>query len=144
VGKIKNALRDDRRLTVHELSAKFPQIYRSLLHETITETLGYRKLSARWIPKQLINQQKFNRVEAGQEFLRSYKLHGDEFLGSYNLFISLKLHMGGKGVSNDEVMKREVEKWTKKLAGNYFEEGIKKLIPRLTICIERNGDYVEK
>jgi hypothetical protein len=33
--------------------------------------------------------------------------------------------------------------WTKMFAGNYFEEGIKKLIPRLTTCIERNGDYVE-
>jgi hypothetical protein len=37
--------------------------------------------------------------------------------------------------------REEVEKW---LAGNYFEEGIKKLIPRFTTCIERNGDYVEK
>ena len=27
--------------------------------------------------------------------------------------------------------------------GNYFEEGIKKLIPRFTICIGRNSDYVE-
>ncbi|KAG5328400.1 GVQW3 protein, partial [Acromyrmex charruanus] len=49
VEKIENALRDDRRLTVDELSAMFPQISRSLLHETITETLGYRKLSARWV-----------------------------------------------------------------------------------------------
>ncbi|KAG5317737.1 MOS1T transposase, partial [Pseudoatta argentina] len=74
--------RDDRRLTVDELSAMFPQISRSLLHETITETLGYRKLSARWVPKQLTDQHKLNRVEAGQEFLRRYKLHGDEFLRS--------------------------------------------------------------
>ncbi|KAG5338560.1 SETMR methyltransferase, partial [Acromyrmex heyeri] len=80
VEKIENALRDDRRLTVDELSAMFPQISRSLLHETITETLGYRKLSARWVPKQLTDQHKLNRVEAGQEFLRRYKLHGDEFL----------------------------------------------------------------
>ncbi|KAG5324957.1 SETMR methyltransferase, partial [Pseudoatta argentina] len=82
VEKIENALRDDRRLTVDELSAMFPQISRSLLHETITETLGYRKLSARWVPKQLTDQHKLNRVEAGQEFLRRYKLHGDEFLRS--------------------------------------------------------------
>ncbi|KAG5318318.1 MOS1T transposase, partial [Pseudoatta argentina] len=82
VKKIENALRDDRRLTVDELSAMFPQISRSLLHETITETLGYRKLSARWVPKQLTDQHKLNRVEAGQEFLRRYKLHGDEFLRS--------------------------------------------------------------
>ncbi|KAG5319446.1 SETMR methyltransferase, partial [Pseudoatta argentina] len=118
VEKIENALRDDRRLTMDELSAMFPQISRSLLHETITETLGYRKLSARWVPKQLTDQHKLNRVEAGQEFLRRYKLHGDEFLRSI--------------VTGD------------RLAGNYFEEGIKKLIPRFTTCIERNGDYVEK
>ncbi|KAG5324833.1 SETMR methyltransferase, partial [Pseudoatta argentina] len=82
VENIENALCDDRRLTVDELSAMFPQISRSLLHETITETLGYRKLSARWVPKQLTDQHKLNRVEAGQEFLRRYKLHGDEFLRS--------------------------------------------------------------
>ncbi|KAG5313222.1 MOS1T transposase, partial [Pseudoatta argentina] len=82
VEKIENALRDDRRSTVDELSAMFPQISRSLLHETITETLGYRKLSARWVPKQLTDQHKLNRVEAGREFLRRYKLHGDEFLRS--------------------------------------------------------------
>ena len=34
--------------------------------------------------------------------------------------------------------------WTKMFAGNYFEEGIKKLILRFTTCIERNNDYVEK
>ncbi|KAG5315261.1 MOS1T transposase, partial [Pseudoatta argentina] len=82
VEKIGNALRDDRRLTVDEFSAMFPQISRSLLHETITETLGYRKLSARWVPKQLTDQHKLNRVEAGREFLRRYKLYGDEFLRS--------------------------------------------------------------
>ncbi|KAG5317385.1 SETMR methyltransferase, partial [Pseudoatta argentina] len=137
VKKIENALRDDRRLTVDELSAMFPQISRSLLHETITETLGYRKLSARWVPKQLTDQHKLNRVEAGQEFLRRYKLHGDEFLRSI-------VTGDGKKFSTDEEVKEEVEKWTKELAGNYFEEGIKKLIPRFTTCIERNGDYVEK
>jgi hypothetical protein len=55
VEKIKNALSDNRRLTVDELSAMFPQISRSLLNETITETLGYRKLPARLVPKQLTN-----------------------------------------------------------------------------------------
>ena len=80
-------------------------------------------------------------MEAGQEFLRCYKLHGDEFLRSI--------------VTGDEtwaahytpetkptMVKREVKKWAKGLAGNYFEEGIKKLIPLFTTCIERNGDYV--
>ena len=131
-------------VTVDELSTMFPQNPRSLLHENITETLGYRKLSARSVPKQLTDKHKLNRVEAGQEFLRRYKLHGDEFLRSIYLFTSLKLHMDGKRFSTDKEMKGEVEKWTKGLAGNYFEEGIKKLIPRFTTCIVRNGDYVKK
>ena len=52
--------------------------------------------------------------------------------------------MGGKRFSTDEDMKGEVEKWTKRLAGNYFEEGIKILILRFTTCIERNSDDVKK
>lgn len=38
----------------------------------------------------------------------------------------------------------EVNKWTKEVAGEFYDQGIKKLIPRLTTCIERDGDYVEK
>jgi hypothetical protein len=66
--EIENALCDDHRLTVEELSAMFPQISTSLLHETNTATLRYRKLSARWIPIRLTDQHKFNRVETVQEF----------------------------------------------------------------------------
>ena len=44
VEKIENALHDNCRLTMDELSVMFPQIYRSMLHETITEILRYRKL----------------------------------------------------------------------------------------------------
>ena len=78
VKKIENSLRDNRRLTVDKLSAIFLQISRSLLHETIT--LRYWKLSTRWVPKQLTDQHKLNQVEAGLEFLRHYRLHGDESL----------------------------------------------------------------
>ena len=73
VEKIENTLCDNCRLTVDELPAMFPQIYRSLLHETHE----YRKLFARWVQKQLTDQHKLNRVEVGQEFLRYYKLYGD-------------------------------------------------------------------
>ena len=278
VEKIENAVRDDRRLTVDELSDMFPQISRSLLHETVTETLGYRKLSARWVPKQLTDDHKVKRVETAQEFLRRYEEEGEDFLKSivtgdetwvahytpetkrqsqqwchtsspsakkfkttisakkimasvfwdsqgvllveylpqgetinaarycetlkklrraiqnkrrgrltkgvcllhdnarphtanvtkqlldtfgwdvldhpshspdlapsdYHLFPSLKQHLGGKKFSTDEEVKEEVDTWMTELAGNYFADGIKKLIPRLKTCIQRNGDYVEK
>ena len=110
VEKIKNAFRGDRRLTVDGLSVMFPQISRSLLHKTITETLGYQKLSARWDPKQLIDQHNFNRVEAGQEILRRFKLHGDEFLCSIIAGDETWMHIGGKRFSTNEEVKGEVEK----------------------------------
>ena len=120
-------LHDDCRLTVDEFSAMFPQISRSLLQETITETFRYRKLSMRWVLKQLTDQHKLNRIKAGQAFLRCYKLHGNEFLCAFYLFTSLKLHMGGKRFSTEEEVKGQAGNWTKVLAGNYFEEGIKKI-----------------
>ena len=119
VEKIEIMLRDNRRLIVDELSAMFPQISRSLLHETITETFGYRKLSARWVPK----------------------LHGDEFLRSMVTGDDPWRYMVGRRLSTE--VKGEMEKWTKGLRANYFEEGIKKLIPLFTTCIERNGNYAE-
>ena len=137
--KIENALYDYRRLTVDELSVMFLQISRSLLHKTITETLGYWELPSRWIPKQLTDQQKFIWVETGQEFFRRYKLHGDEFLCSIVTVVetwvhtTLKRQWGGEGRCG----------W-RGWQGNYFEQGIKKLIPRFTTWIEKNGDYIEK
>lgn len=82
VEKTDEAVRGDRRSTLEELSVVFPQISRSLLHETIAETLGFRKLSARWIPKQLTEQHKLNRVATSKEFLERYKLEGEAFLHS--------------------------------------------------------------
>jgi hypothetical protein len=52
--------------------------------------------------------------------------------------------MGGKKFSTDEEVKEMVDMWTKEVAAEFYEAGIKKLIYRLTTCIERNGDYVEK
>lgn len=278
VKKIDNVVRDDRRLTLDELSAMFPEISGSLLHETIKETLGYRKLSAIWVLKQLTEENKLNRVQSSKEILERYELEGDDFLHSivtgdetwvahytpetkrqsqqwrhtsspaakkfktrisakkimasvfwehkgiilieympkgetinaekyceilknskraiqikrrgiltkgvcllhdnarpstanatkqlldsfgwdflnhppyspdlapsdYHLFTSLNMHMGGKRFSTDEEVKGEVKKWEKELAEDFFELGIKKLIPRHTTCIENNGDYVEK
>ncbi|KAG8299788.1 hypothetical protein J6590_092508 [Homalodisca vitripennis] len=72
---IEKAVRDDRRLALDELSAMFPQISRSLIHEKITETLGYRKLP-------LKEQHKLNRVQNSKEFSERYELEDDNFLYS--------------------------------------------------------------
>lgn len=82
VTQIEEAVREDRRLTVDELAAMFPQLSSSIVQETITETLGFRKLCARWVPKQLTQQHKENRVTCTCEFLERFELEGDDFLSS--------------------------------------------------------------
>jgi hypothetical protein len=44
-------------------------------------------------------------------------------------------------------MTRSVKKcspWLRELAGDFYDAGINKLVPRLTKCITIHGDYVEK
>ena len=92
----------------------------------------------RWVPKQLTDQQ----VESSGGRARVFEMLQTPWrlISSDNsLFTSLKLQ---KRFSTNKEAKGE--KWTKGFVGNYFEEGIKKLIPCFTISIERNGDYVEK
>jgi len=62
----------------------------------------------------------------------------------FHLFVSLKTHMVGKKFSTDEEVKQEVLNWKREMTGEFFEEDVKKLVPRLATCIEREGDYVNK
>lgn len=53
------------------------------------------------------------------------------------------MHTGGKKFSTDEEVKGEFDNCGKEVVGEFIEVGIKKKsIPRLTTCIERDGDYV--
>ena len=40
----------------------------------------------------------------------------------------IRMNLGGKRFSTEEEVEGDVERWTKMLAGNCFEEDIKKLI----------------
>jgi transposase len=48
--QVNEKFRGNRRFTISELSTNFPHIYRSSLHEIVTEHLQYHKLCARWVP----------------------------------------------------------------------------------------------
>lgn len=69
VKKVENMVRDSHRLTFDELFAMFPELSRYLLYETITKTLGFHKLCARWVLKQLSEQHKLNKVQTSRDFL---------------------------------------------------------------------------
>ena len=58
VAKINEKIHEKSRFTITEFSLEFPQISRSLLHEIVTEKLGYHKFYARWIPKLLSEDHK--------------------------------------------------------------------------------------
>jgi len=46
-----------------------------------------------------------------------------------HLLTFLKTNMSGKKFQTDEEVKQEVLKWMKEMAGEFYEEGIKKLVP---------------
>ncbi len=80
VEKIDNAVRDYRRLMLDELPEMFWKSPGLCCTKKIKESLGYRKLSVRWVPKQLTEQHKLNRVQSSKEVLEHYELEGDDFL----------------------------------------------------------------
>lgn len=79
-GKVEEKIQETRRFTLSTLHESFPQISRSLLHEVVTEHLGYKKMCALWVPKTLTEAHKANRMGAALEFLTAYDKDGDKFL----------------------------------------------------------------
>lgn len=63
-----------------------------------------------------------------------------EVFGFSSFRLPVKDHAGGKKCLTDEEVKQEVLKCTKEMARQFYEEGVKKFVPRLTTCIERQGD----
>jgi len=62
VRKVNERVRDDRRFTISDLSLHFLQISRTLLYDTVSSNLGYRKVCARWVPKILTDEHKKRHV----------------------------------------------------------------------------------
>lgn len=79
VEKVNAKVRENRRFTISEISIQFPEVSRALIHEIVTEKLGYKKLCARWVPKMLTDVHKQRRVEAGRNFLQRFENEGEEF-----------------------------------------------------------------
>ena len=71
---------ENSRITIRELSSHFPQISRSLLPKIVKEYLLFRKLCARWVPKQPRNQAAVNAL-ASQWISLQEKVQAD-FVGA--------------------------------------------------------------
>ncbi|KAJ4432569.1 hypothetical protein ANN_21192 [Periplaneta americana] len=78
--KVYDRILQDRRTSLDELHIAFPDISRSLLGEIVSQHLGYHKICAQWVPRQLRDQHKTQRMASALTFLMRYHTDGDAFL----------------------------------------------------------------
>lgn len=76
--KVREKIAEDRRFTVRSLALDLDTSKDTVLR--ILQSFNMRKVSARWIPRLLTDDQKAQRVTSSSEFLRRYDAEGDEFL----------------------------------------------------------------
>ena len=79
VKRVDELIRQDRRLKLHEIASSL-EISETSAHKIVFDELGYRKVSARWVPKQLTDNHKEQRLDICRELLRrsksSRRVHG--------------------------------------------------------------------
>jgi len=76
--RVDEIIQDDRRVTVDTI-ARTLGIGHNAVQEMI-ESLGYRKVCARWVPRLLTEDHKGQRKAITSELLQRYQHKGDEFL----------------------------------------------------------------
>ena len=76
---------------------------------------------------------------------------GDEFLDSivtgYQTWVfhhTPESKQAGKKFGDNDEVQEEFMIWFKRLAADFYDSGIQKLVPRLNKCLDNAGDYVEK
>jgi len=62
----------------------------------------------------------------------------------YHLFMHLKKWLASQSFEDDDRLKTGVTTWFKSPAADFFDTGIRKLVPQYQKCVEVRGDYVEK
>ncbi|GBN04732.1 hypothetical protein AVEN_225484-1 [Araneus ventricosus] len=77
IKEIDEKIRLLRYFTISQLSECLRNISRTVLYETVTGKLGYRKFCARWVPKMITENHKTSRMGAALEFLSRHHTDGD-------------------------------------------------------------------
>lgn len=76
---VKCVLNEDRRLTLHDICVKTDMSY-GTVRRIIKEELQMRRVSARWVPRLLSDDDKQRRVTESMRFLRRFDREGNRFL----------------------------------------------------------------
>ena len=67
-----SVLAKDRCVTVDELCEWIPEVSKSTFDKILTKRLHYRNMCARWVPKMIIDDHKWQSVEAACRFMECY------------------------------------------------------------------------
>jgi hypothetical protein len=109
------------------------EVYKTTIHEAVTEKLGYRILCARWVPKILTDDHKTKRMCSALKFLTRYAQKEDEFLDSIvtgNEIWGFHHTPESKQESHgDDEVQEVVMTWFKGQAADFYDSGIQKLVP---------------
>ena len=68
--QLRSLLETDRRWTCDELAEQMPQVSRTSIYRLLTDVLGMRKIAARWVPHNLSQEQKAERVAISRRLLQ--------------------------------------------------------------------------
>lgn len=79
IDKVKSLLDADRRVTVRDIADQIG-LSTGRTYSIIVNDLGMSKVSARWVPRLLKDEEKQRRMDCSVEFLRRYDAEGDMFL----------------------------------------------------------------
>ncbi|GFO14069.1 histone-lysine N-methyltransferase SETMAR-like protein [Plakobranchus ocellatus] len=77
--KVDCMIRANRRVKQKEI-ANAEGILKERVHHIVTAVLGYRKVSARWVPRQLTVEMKAQRKDMCTQLLERYSAEGEVFL----------------------------------------------------------------
>lgn len=139
-------LEQDRRLTIAELQRRLadnnaPDVSRSTICRLLREA-GFCKVCARWVPRDLTEEHKQQRMYAAETFLVRYA--DDPGMLERIRFSYLKVWLGSIRFSSDEELVKNVLQYFRDLDGDYYKTGMLKLPKRYQKCMNVFGDYVEK
>ena len=77
--RVDQLIRENRCVKQIDISIEIG-IFQERVHLIITNLLGYRKVSARWVPRMLTPQMKLQRVQICRELLAKFDEDGEDFL----------------------------------------------------------------
>ena len=73
-------IRSDRRITTRDIVGVIG-VSQGTVHNIICD-LGYSKVCARWVPRQLTDELKLNRLNVCEQMLERYRNEGEQFMNS--------------------------------------------------------------